>query len=84
MSRRTYSGEDVRKVLVNHGPFHVARIRGDHYILRWESPDGHDTDARTVPVPDHEEIRTGTLKEIGRQAGMKDFDAFRDWLDRNL
>jgi len=84
MSRRTYSGADVRKVLVNHGPFRLERIRGDHYILRWEPPAGHDTDARTVPLPDHDELRTGTLKEIGEQAGMKDFDRFLDWLDRNV
>jgi len=51
MARRTYSGKDVRKVLVNCGPFYVDRIRGDHYILRWDPPEGHDTDARTVPCP---------------------------------
>ena len=84
MARRTYSGEDIRKVLVNHGPFYIDRIRGDHYILRWDPPEDHDADARTVPVPDHDEIRRGTLKEIGKQAGMKDFDEFLDWLDRNL
>jgi len=84
MARRTYSGKDVRKVLVNCGPFYVDRIRGGHYILRWDPPEGHDTDARTVPVPDHDEIRRGTLKEIGKQAGMKDFDKFLNWLYRNL
>ena len=84
MARRTYSGEDVRKVLVNSGPFYIARIRGDHYILRWGPPEDHASEARTVPVPDHDEIRTGTLRKIGEQAGMKDFDKFLDWLDRNL
>mgnify|MGYP005860446383 FL=1 len=84
MARRTYSGEDVRKVLVNNGPFYVDRITGDHYILRWDPPANHDSEARTVPVPDHEVLRTGTLREIGEQAGMKDFQAFLDWLDRNL
>lgn len=84
MARRTYSGEDVRKVLVNNGPFYIARITGDHYILRWDPPADHESDARTVPIPDHEEISTGTLREIGEQAGMKDFQEFLDWLDRNL
>lgn len=84
MTRRTYSGEDVRRVLVNNGPFYLDRITGDHYILRWEPPDGHNSESRTVPVPDHDELSTGTLREIGDQAGMKDFQAFLDWLDRNV
>ncbi len=84
MTRRTYSGEDVRKVLVNNGPFYLARITGDHYILRWEPPEEHGSEPRTVPVPDHDELSTGTLRAIGEQAGMKDFQAFLDWLDRNV
>lgn len=85
MPRRTYSGEDVRKVLVNHGPFYIDRVTGDHYVLRWEPPEGHEgSDARTVIVPDHDELRTGTLRDIGEQAGMKDFQEFLGWLDRNL
>ena len=85
MSRRTYSGDQVIKVLVNNGPFHIVRVRGDHFILRWEPPDEHtDADARTVVVPRDDELPTGTLRKIGEQAGMKDFGRFRDWLDRNL
>lgn len=84
MARRTYSGEDVRKVLVNSGPFYLARIKGDHYILRWDPPEHHESEARTVRVPDHDELSTGTLQEIGEQAGMKDFQEFLDWLERNL
>ena len=83
MSRRTYSGEEVRKVLVNNGPFYLDRINGDHYILKWTPPADHDSESRTVVVPDHDEVRRGTLKKIGEQAGMKDFDRFLDWLDRN-
>ncbi|WP_436344499.1 type II toxin-antitoxin system HicA family toxin [Natronorubrum sp. FCH18a] len=83
MTRRTYSGDDVMKVLVNHGPFYVDRVNGDHFILRWEPPDDHDSDARTVPVPRHDEVSVGTLRDIGEQAGMKDFQRFLDWLDRN-
>ncbi|WP_235920744.1 MULTISPECIES: type II toxin-antitoxin system HicA family toxin [Natrialbaceae] len=71
-------------VLVNHGPFYVDRVNGDHFILRWNPPEDHDSDARTVVVPRHDEISTGTLKRIGDQAGMKDFQQFLDWLDRNL
>lgn len=69
---------------MNHGPLYVDRIRGDHYILRWDPPEDHDSDARTVPVPDHDELRTSTLRKIGQQAGMKDFQEFEDWLDRNV
>lgn len=84
MARRTYSGEEVRKVLVNYGPFRLHDITGSHYILRWDAPEDHDTPSRTVVVPDHDELRPGTLREIATQAGAKDFQAFLDWLDRNL
>ena len=46
-------------------------------------PDDHDADARTVPVPLHDELNEGTLKNIGELAGMKDFQAFKAWIDRN-
>jgi len=84
MARQTYSGKDVRKVLVNNGPFYLDRINGDHCILKWVPPEDHDSKPRTVVVPDHDEIQRGTLKTIGEQAGMKDFNSFLDWLDRNL
>lgn len=83
MSRGTFSGYDVVKVMVNSGIYEWDRTNGDHAILRWEPPDDHDTDARTVPVPLHDELDTGTLKGIGEKAGMKDFDRFRDWIERN-
>ncbi|OIB56580.1 hypothetical protein BBD46_17270 [Natrialba sp. SSL1] len=84
MARGTYSGDDVMTVLVNHGPFYVDRVNGDHFILRWNPPEDHDSDARSVIVPRHDEISTGTLKRIGDQAGMEDFQQFLYWLDRNL
>jgi len=49
----------------------------------WEPPEGHDTDARTVPVPLHDEIDTGTLRSIANQAGARDFEEFCEWIDRN-
>ncbi len=76
MSRGTYSGDDVIRVLVNHGPFYIDRITGDHVILRWEPPADYASNARTVPVPRHDELSTGTLRSIGEQAGMKDFQRF--------
>ena len=83
MARGTFSGYDVVKVLVNSGIYEWVRTNGDHAILRWDPPDDHDSAARTVPVPLHDELDTGTLRSIGEQAGMKDFDAFRDWIERN-
>lgn len=83
MTHRPFSGRDVVKVLVNSGIFEWVRTRGDHAILRWEPPDDHDAPARTVPVPLHDELSEGTLKDIGEQAGMKDFQEFKDWIDSN-
>jgi predicted RNA binding protein YcfA (HicA-like mRNA interferase family) len=60
-----------------------VRTNGDHAILRWEPPDDHEADARTVPVPLHDELSEGTLKKIGELAGMKDFQEFKAWIDRN-
>lgn len=83
MSRGTFSGEEVVKVMVNSGIYEWDRTTGDHAILRWEPPEGHDTDARTVPVPLHDELSTGTLRDIADQAGARDFQAFCDWIERN-
>lgn len=83
MARGTFSGYDVVKVIVNSGIYEWVRTNGDHAILRWDPPNNHDSDARTVPVPLHDELDTGTLRSIGEQAGMKDFDEFRDWIERN-
>jgi len=69
--------------MVNSGIVEWVRTNGDHAILRWEPPDDHDADARTVPVPLYEELDTGTLRSIAEQAGAKDFDEFRAWIDRN-
>lgn len=83
MSYSPFSGRDVRKVMVNSGIFEHVRTTGDHAILRWDPPEGHESDGRTVVVPLHDEINEGTLRDIGEQAGMKDFQAFKAWIDRN-
>lgn len=83
MARRTFSGSDVVKVMVNSGIYEWVRTNGDHAILRWEPPESHDADARTVPVPLHEEVSEGTLRSIAEQAGAKDFREFCDWIERN-
>ncbi|MFB6176913.1 MAG: type II toxin-antitoxin system HicA family toxin [Halobaculum sp.] len=84
MAKRDFSGEEVYKVLVNVGGFTHVRTTGDHLILRWEPPEDHETTTpRVVSVPSHESISIGTLRDIARDAGTRDFDAFCEWIDRN-
>jgi predicted RNA binding protein YcfA (HicA-like mRNA interferase family) len=83
VTRRTFSGYEVAKVMVNSGIYEWDRTRGDHAILRWVPPDGHDADARTVPVPLHDELSIGTLRNIADIAGATDFGRFCEWIDEN-
>ena len=57
------SGRDVRAALERAG-FVFRRQTGSHMILRRESPY-----ARAV-VPDHKQIRSGTLRRIIADAGL--------------
>ncbi|MBS1263314.1 MAG: hypothetical protein MAG715_00490 [Methanonatronarchaeales archaeon] len=81
MTTRDFSGDDVIRVLVNRGNFWIDRVKGDHYTLKWEHPDG--SEKRTVTVPRHRSLRTGTLRGIAKQASARDFDEFCRWIDRN-
>lgn len=83
MSYAPFSGMEVVKVMVNSGIYEWQRTQGDHAILRWEPPDGHNSEARTVPVPLHDELSEGTLRDIADQAGAKDYQEFKAWIDRN-
>jgi predicted RNA binding protein YcfA (HicA-like mRNA interferase family) len=82
MSRRTFSGLEVVTVLVNVGGFEWRRTAGDHAQLYYEHPT-NDDDRRQVTVPLHDELRTGTLRNIADGAGANDFEAFCDWIDEN-
>ena len=62
---RVLSGRDVCRILEQHG-FHVVRQRGSHIVMQRRSNLG----TVTVPVPDHSEIRIGTLQSIIRQSGV--------------
>lgn len=73
---------EVTKVLVNAGGSQWRRTSGDHAQLYYEHPTNED-DRRQVTVPLHDELRTGTLRNIADNAGARDFDAFCDWVDRN-
>ncbi|MFA1612266.1 type II toxin-antitoxin system HicA family toxin [Halobellus rubicundus] len=82
MGSRTFSGQEVIKVLVNSGGFEWRRTTGDHAQLYYEHPTNED-DRRHVTVPLHDELRVGTLREIAANAGAQDFEEFCDWIDRN-
>lgn len=62
---RVLSGKEVCAILLLHG-FIEARRRGSHMIMQKKLSDG----TITVPVPDHREIRIGTLQSIIRQSGI--------------
>ena len=53
------------RVLAEHG-FVEVRQRGSHIVMQRR---GGDT-TTTVPVPDHKELRIGTLLSIIRQSGL--------------
>ena len=60
---RVFSGREVCALLEKHGFLEVRR-RGSHIIMQKRLPET----TITVPVPDHKEIRTGTLLGIVRQS----------------
>jgi predicted RNA binding protein YcfA (HicA-like mRNA interferase family) len=68
------SGRDVRAALERAG-FTFRRQSGSHMILRRDVPHG-----RTV-VPDHRQIRAGTLRHIIAEAGLT-IEQFMDLLGR--
>jgi len=65
------SGKQVCTILEKHG-FVLVRQRGGHLIMQ-KLADGKTI---TVPVPNHRELRLGTLLSIIRQSGVprSDFD----------
>ncbi len=66
---RGLSGQQVRQALERVG-FEFSRQKGSHMILNRMDPR-----ARVV-IPDHREIRIGTLQQILRDAGLsvEDFE----------
>lgn len=82
MGRRTFSGQEVVKVLVNVGGFEWRRTTGDHAQLYYRHPTNPD-DQRRVTVALHNELKTGTLRNIAEDAGANDFDAFCTWIDQH-
>lgn len=65
---RVLSGKDVCQILSDRG-FIEERQRGSHVIMQLQTEDT----TVTVPVPNHSELRIGTLQSIIRQSGMPRF-----------
>jgi predicted RNA binding protein YcfA (HicA-like mRNA interferase family) len=62
---RVLSGREVCRILQQHG-FVEVRRRGSHVVMQRR----RDAGSVTVPVPDHDELATGTLMSIIRQSGI--------------
>lgn len=62
---RVLSGKEVCSILANHGFFEVHQ-RGSHIVMQKQLTDS----TITVPVPNHPEVRIGTLQSIIRQSGI--------------
>jgi predicted RNA binding protein YcfA (HicA-like mRNA interferase family) len=62
---RVLSGSEVCAILEQEG-FAQVRRRGSHIIMQLKTA----TSTVTVPVPDHKEVRFGTLQSIIRQSGL--------------
>jgi predicted RNA binding protein YcfA (HicA-like mRNA interferase family) len=62
---RALSGREVCRILEQHD-FQIVRQRGSHIVMQRRT----DLGTITVPIPDHAEIRIGTLQSIIRQSGV--------------
>ncbi|MCA4896664.1 MAG: type II toxin-antitoxin system HicA family toxin [Cytophagales bacterium] len=62
---RVLSGREVCRILASNG-FLQVRQKGSHIIMQLKTINS----TITVPVPDHKEIRIGTLQSIIRQTGL--------------
>jgi predicted RNA binding protein YcfA (HicA-like mRNA interferase family) len=66
---RPLSGKDICEILMKHG-FVQVRQRGSHIIMQKQTKDS----TTTVPVPNHKELRLGTLRSIIRQSKLSKTD----------
>ena len=62
---RVLSGREVCALLVLHG-FQEIRQKGSHIVMQRKLADT----TITVPVPNHDAVRIGTLLSIIRQSGL--------------
>lgn len=62
---KVLSGKEVCLILMAHG-FEQVRQKGSHVIMQKQV----NSSTITVPVPQHKEIKAGTLTSIIRQAQL--------------
>ncbi len=62
---RVLSGGDACRILEQQG-FVEVRRRGSHIVMQKRT----GTTTVTVPIPDHRELKIGTLQSIIRQSGL--------------
>lgn len=72
MRRRNVSGIACVKILVKQFGFTIKRQTGSHIVLRKETPKG----AIGTVVPNHKELKTGTLKGVLRLAHVDEKKVF--------
>lgn len=63
---KTLSGKEVCTILELFG-FKLVRQKGSHLVMQKVHPQG----TITVPVPNHREIKKGTLQSIIRQSQLE-------------
>lgn len=63
---KTLSGKEVCKILSANG-FNLIRQKGSHIIMQKK----FENTTITVPVPNHSEIKIGTLLSIIRQSKIE-------------
>ena len=61
-----FSGSQVCRILRDNG-FTEVRRKGSHVVMQCRRKES----TRTVPVPDHRELKPGTLMSIIRQSGLQ-------------
>lgn len=64
-SLRILSGREICAILADHG-FVRVRQKASHIVMQKEIPNS----TITVPIPDHKEIKIGTLLGIIRQSQL--------------
>ena len=62
---RVLSGKQVCSILARHG-FVEVRQKGSHIVMQKHIP----STTITVPVPNHSELKIGTLQSIIRQSSI--------------
>ena len=62
---RILSGRDICRILAQHG-YEEIRQRGSHIIVQKKIEES----TITIPIPNHKEIRPGTLMSIIRQSRL--------------